>query len=286
MLLVGGVLFPGLLHQRAVHNDRFAMTDSELVKAVGKSECNLNGEAAYTNQINHVGQEKTMNDNLIGRFFSVYIQPKTYLNLLYLLLSFPLGLAYFVLIVTGLSVGFGTLIIWVGLVVLVAMFAIIWGLTAWERQQAIWLLKVEIPPMSRQQPEGLSIWQRAKAYLSNPVTWKGLLFLLLKFPIGVASFVMLTTGLSISLAMIAAPVVYRFIPYTIDISVGEYFIDSSVKAVLVFLAGIPILTVSLHIYNITAELCGKLAMVMLGIRPAVVAVAAEIPQAKAEGTAA
>ena len=44
--------------------------------------------------------------------FSVVVRPQTYLNIFYLLLSFPLGIAYFVFLVTGLSVGFGLLIIW------------------------------------------------------------------------------------------------------------------------------------------------------------------------------
>ncbi|GER87484.1 hypothetical protein KDW_16460 [Dictyobacter vulcani] len=39
-------------------------------------------------------------------------------NMLYLLLAFPLGLIYFVLMVVGLSVGASTLIIWIGLPIL------------------------------------------------------------------------------------------------------------------------------------------------------------------------
>jgi len=34
--------------------------------------------------------------------------PRTYLRILYLLIAFPLGTAYFVIIVTGISVGFAT----------------------------------------------------------------------------------------------------------------------------------------------------------------------------------
>ena len=51
-------------------------------------------------------------------FLGVLIDPQSYVNILYLLLSFPLGIAYFVFLVTGISLGFGLLIIWVGVPIL------------------------------------------------------------------------------------------------------------------------------------------------------------------------
>ena len=46
-------------------------------------------------------------DDFISNVFNVARRPQTYVNAFYLLLSFPLGIAYFVFLVTGLSVGFG-----------------------------------------------------------------------------------------------------------------------------------------------------------------------------------
>ena len=37
-------------------------------------------------------------------FFGVIAEPQSYINILYLLLAFPLGIAYFVFLVTGISV--------------------------------------------------------------------------------------------------------------------------------------------------------------------------------------
>jgi len=39
------------------------------------------------------------------QFFGVAAREGTYLNIIYLLLAFPLGCAYFVFLVTGLSLG-------------------------------------------------------------------------------------------------------------------------------------------------------------------------------------
>jgi Putative sensor len=44
---------------------------------------------------------------------------RTYLRILYLLLAFPLGILYFTVIVTGLSVGLGLAIVIVGFLVLI-----------------------------------------------------------------------------------------------------------------------------------------------------------------------
>ena len=40
-------------------------------------------------------------------------------------------------------------------------------------------------------------WDRFKAFLGNKVKWTGMAFLLLKFPLGIASFVAAVTSLSI-----------------------------------------------------------------------------------------
>ncbi len=129
------------------------------------------------------GEQKTD----FERFFGVVVKEQSYLNLIYLLLAFPLGLFYFVFLVTGLSLGFGLLIIWIGIPILLLMLVAWWGLTAFERQLAILLLHVDISPMSLESAKGQGIWERLKAHLSNPITWKGLVYLFAKFPLGILS---------------------------------------------------------------------------------------------------
>jgi hypothetical protein len=70
--------------------------------------------------------DKNKEPKIITKFFGVAIWGQTYLNLLYLLLAFPLGLFYFVLLVTGFSLGFGLLILWVGVIILVGMLVAWW----------------------------------------------------------------------------------------------------------------------------------------------------------------
>src|SRR4030095_2034841 len=83
--------------------------------------------------------------NALGRFFGVLIEGRSYLNLLYVWLAFPLGLAYFILLVTGFSVGIGLGILWIGLGILFALMLAVWGLEGLERILAIGLLGAAVP---------------------------------------------------------------------------------------------------------------------------------------------
>ncbi len=208
--------------------------------------------------------------------FSVVVRPQTYLNILYLLLSFPLGIAYFVFLVTGLSVGFALLIIWVGVPILMAVLAGSWVLCQFERALANALLREDIPVLAprSQAPASLTpggsvsggerlfinAWRRFKAHLSDPVTWTGMLYLLVRFPLGIASFVLVVVLLSVSGAFIAAPTYY----WAGDgIDLGAWQIDELWEALVLTGIGIPLLFVSLHVLNGAAYLSGKVPRVML-----------------------
>lgn len=196
---------------------------------------------------------------------------QTYLNALYLLLAFPLGLFYFVFLVTGLATGIPLIIVWVGLLVLALVFVAWYGFIAFERQMAIGMLREQIPPISYQDLSGKSLWQKFIATFSNPVTWKGLLYLLAKFPLGIFSFVVQVTLLSISAAFVGLPFYYQYVHSDIDMTVnGVYYfnpawlVDTLPEALIGCLIGILITVVSLHIFNGLAWVSGKFARVMLG----------------------
>ena len=202
-------------------------------------------------------------------FFSVFLKGQTYLNMLYLLLSFPLGMIYFIILITGFSVGIPLIIIWIGLIILAGMFALWIGLIIFERKMAIWLLKVEIAPINLQDNNGKTLWQKFKAQAGNPVTWKGLAFLMAKFPIGVINFCILVSLLSLSLALLTVPLYYNQFKTVIDLSwnttpMNIHIINTLSEALLVSLIGLVTLLVSMHVFNGMAILNGKFAQLMLG----------------------
>lgn len=75
-------------------------------------------------------------------FVGVPLRPQTYLNLLYLGLAFPLGIAYFVFVVLGLSLGVSLAIFVVGIPILLLVVLAALGIAAFERWLADRLLAV------------------------------------------------------------------------------------------------------------------------------------------------
>jgi hypothetical protein len=216
--------------------------------------------------------------NPVVRFFHAPLEARSYTNLVFLALAFPLGLAYFVFLITGFAVGLGLTLIWIGLPILALVFAGAWGMTALERQLAIHLLGAEVPPMTPPAPAAPAprgFWRTVADFLGNPVTWKGLGYLLIKFPLGIVTFVATVFLLAVSGAFLSAPFLYPLGLFQIDGVVWR--VDGPGAAVLCGLLGVLFALVSLHLLNGLAWVWRNLAKAMLGsprhaVMPAVPAV--------------
>jgi len=208
---------------------------------------------------------------VLGRFFKVMGSGQSYLNLLYLLAAFPLGLFYFCFLVCGLSLGVSLTIVWVGLPILLLVGAGWWLLAGFERLMAIHLLKEDVPTMKRPSNESAGIWTRFTGYLANPVTWKGLLYLLVKFPLGMVTFVILVILIALTVAFVSLPFTYQSQQFFQDgfLHAGQFVwqIDSLGEALLGTLIGLLLWPLSLNISNGLAWLHAKFARLMLSIDP-------------------
>ena len=210
-------------------------------------------------------------------FFGVAGDPQSYLNMVYLLLGLPLGVAYFMILVTGISVGFGMVVIWVGVPILVLVLLVSWAMCQFDRVLTISLLKEDIPPVTRGDRDGqpaaggpslsveerlfIGVWRRLKAHLSDRLTWTGMLYLLLRFPAGIATFTIAVALITVTGALLGAPA-YYWVDDGIDLGIWQ--VDVLWEALLLTLAGIPAVFVALHLMNETALLSGRMARVMLG----------------------
>lgn len=197
--------------------------------------------------------------DMLDLIFGPATDTQTYLNLLYLLLAFPLGLAYFIFLTVGLSLGTGLLVIFVGLPILLAVLAACWGLGAFERQMARSMLHVTIPPAPGL-PSGPGLWPKLKALFGDSLTWKSFAYLMIKFPFGIVSFVLLVTGFSLSVSLILAPLIYRTVP----ISFYQWRVDTKDEAAVWCLVGVALLILSMHMVNGLAMVWGRFARIMLG----------------------
>jgi Putative sensor len=211
----------------------------------------------------------------IKTFFLAPFRLRTYSNLLYLMLAFPLGLAYFIFLAVGLPLGLGLTLIWIGIPILALVFAGSWALAGLERQSAIHLLRAQVPPRTPppvQEEQGF--WKKLYAFYTNPVTWKGMAFLLIKFPLGIVTFIALVTLLAVTAAFLLAPVAV----YTMDYGRGDFDdgfteadywgwqVDTLPEAFVCSGIGVVLLWVSLNLLNGLAFLWARTSEVLLGQR--------------------
>ncbi len=144
----------------------------------------------------------------MGQLFRPMLSGRTYLAAMFLATRFWLGTLYFCVLLIGVVAGLSGALVIVGIPMIVLTFVLAWGFAAFERQLARLWLGVDIPPMSAPRPQGRSLWQRARDHLTNPVTWKSLLYLVLQMPAGLVALFLELTGISAALAMTLAPAWY------------------------------------------------------------------------------
>jgi signal transduction histidine kinase len=103
--------------------------------------------------------------------------------------SFALRILQFVLVVVGLSVGISTVVIWIGIPILIATTGYVRWFADVERRWVRNALKTPIPDVERLPIyEGDGLLRRWQTRLTDPSTWRDLLYLVIVFPVGVAEF--------------------------------------------------------------------------------------------------
>jgi signal transduction histidine kinase len=118
----------------------------------------------------------------------------------YVFVGFPLGIAAFVIIVTGLSVGGGLLITLLGLPVLVATLFAARGLAQVERMRmAPVLRRPRVPVPYKRVPPEAGVWRRLLTPLSDVQAWLDVLHALVRFPVSVFGFCVVLTWWSVAL---------------------------------------------------------------------------------------
>jgi signal transduction histidine kinase len=194
----------------------------------------------------------------LSRFAGVVLRGQTWLNLAYLLLAFPTGLLYFIVLVVGITVGASLAILIVGLGLLLLTLWAWRAMAALERGLARGLLGVPIaqPPDRRDLP----LVDQLKGWLRDPVTWKSLVFVALKFPLGLVSLVAVVAAGGVSLVMLFAPLIVLFTPVT----VFGWIVTGSGQALPLTLAGLVGVPLSLWLFNGLGWLWALFARVMLG----------------------
>lgn len=198
-------------------------------------------------------------DPVFSAYFGVLLRPQTYLNLLYLVLAFPLGLLYFILFSAGISTGLSLLVILVGIPILLAMVGMGWGLAAFERVLNRALLGARIPEdeepatwQNLRESYGGFTFQTLMAYLRSGVWIRHSIYLGMKMPFGVFAFTLAVTVVGVGGGLLLAPL--SMLAGGWGLFVGNPpFVDVA-GSLIAMVMGLALLPLGLHLTNWVAAL--------------------------------
>ena len=209
---------------------------------------------------------ETIPRDALRQFVTAPVRVSTYKRLVYLLLAFPLGMAYFVAFTTASSLGVGLAFTLVGLPLLVLTLVAATGAAQLEARLAEVLLGHETAHprslrASLDTDEGYTVALRR--FLTEPTTWTSVAVVLLKFLYGLAAFIITVTGSAIVLTMLAAPVVYD--DPEVSYQVGSYVISTLPEALGVAGLGAIGLWVICNVFNALATAGGVMTDALLSV---------------------
>jgi uncharacterized membrane protein len=207
------------------------------------------------------------------RFFGVYLDPRSYTSLFYMLLALATGIVYFTIVVTGLSLSFGFAILIIGVPFFLAFIGIARVIALGEGRLLEAITGERMPRRPVHPGPPASWWRRIGDMLTDLRTWTTLAYLLIMLPLGIVYFSIAVIGLASSVALIGTPLSliarhFAWIDFSVDDHVfwyGEpWSPDHPLFASLVLLAlGVLFLTVLLHLARGLVRVHARLAKSML-----------------------
>jgi len=191
------------------------------------------------------------------RFFGVYLDPRAYTSIFYMLLALATGILYFTIVVTGLSLSFGFAILVIGIPFFLAFIGITRVIALGEGRliEAVTGERMPRRPVHPGPPAG---WlTRIGEMLGDVRTWTTLLYMLLMLPLGIVYFTVTVTGLAVGLAFTSLPllVLARWLGwdtnatvFSDDVHIGGWALadHSMVSALILGALGVLIVTLLMH----------------------------------------
>ena len=185
-------------------------------------------------------------------------------SLLYLLFSLPLGIVYFTSVIAGVSLGAGTIIIYIGIPILAFTLVAAKGFVNFDKILASKLLNtnISLPPLnSFQAQDGKGFIRNILDTIKYPKNWSYILYSIVKLPIGILNFTVAITLTTLSLGFLLSPVFYaaiKFLDLDVLISNDVFFIlglniPQSAQAGITFIMGVFISYFTVKVVNTMAK---------------------------------
>jgi uncharacterized membrane protein len=201
-------------------------------------------------------------ESAVGRFFGVVADPRTYASMFYMVLALATGIFYFTWVVTGVSMSFGLAVLIIGIPFVILYFGSVRVLSLVEGRIVEVMLGERMPRRPLYSERGRPLLERIRDMFTDPRTWSTQLYFLLMLPLGIAYFTFVVAGLSVSLSLIAAPVLlllgYADVVHMDGITLHEPWVWP-----IAFVVGTLLLFAVLHVIRAIGKLHGQLAKHLL-----------------------
>jgi hypothetical protein len=205
---------------------------------------------------------------VIGRFFAIYGDTRTWTALFYMLLAMVTGIFYFTATVTGLSISAGLMVLIIGIPVFLLFVGFTRVLALAEGRLVEGLLGQRMPRRPVYPSKGMPIIERIKEMLTDRRTWTTMLYFLLMLPLGILYFTFVVTGLAVALGLIL--VSFGGLLLAAGLGSGGISLDdgiftgpSPLLAPFTILLGVLLLTGFLHLVRGIGRVHGALAKHLL-----------------------
>lgn len=202
--------------------------------------------------------------SLLGRFFGVAAEPRTYAALFYMLFSLATGIFYFTWVNVGLSLSLGMLILIIGVPLLILFLGSVRILSLVEGRLVEVMLGERMPRRPLYHNRERPLLERIKDMFADPRTWTTLIYMLLMLPLGIAYFTVAVTGLSVSLSLIFFPLLRLLGIGTVQFDGYDVFMAWEPWSwPVAMLIGVALLFATLHVARFVGKFHGQIAKHLL-----------------------
>jgi uncharacterized membrane protein len=213
----------------------------------------------------------------LGAFFGVFLDPRAYTSLFFMLLCLATGIIYFVFAIVGLSMSAGLAVLIIGVPFFLMFMAVGRVVSLAEGRLIEAMTGVRMPRRPVYPGTALTFWARIGEMLRDRRTWTTIAYFILMLPIGLTYFVIALVGLTVSLAFIALPITVIcaqagwFGMSGVEVfsqAQPEWLFESGFAIPILGVAGVLLLTTLMHLARGIGRLHALFAKSMLVARTA------------------
>jgi hypothetical protein len=185
-----------------------------------------------------------------------------------MLLALGTGIAFFTVVVTGLSLGAGLMVLIVGFPFLLLVIAAVRGLSFLEGHMVEALLGTKIPEQPRSAPEDPGLLRRVWFWLKDGRTWTTMVYMVLQLPLGIFYFAVAAAGWATGVWLVVLPFLqwisgHTYIHYG---SSSTEFLFRTWQLPLLFIAGCLVILGWMHLIRAIGRGHARYAKAMLTCR--------------------